>query len=75
MNFLMDRDAAHWAGDIAALKAQVGACDTTAPIAPSGMLSGDFTWTCATGRVRGTLLLAPTLTPTIQSLSLTRATP
>jgi CubicO group peptidase (beta-lactamase class C family) len=75
MNFLMDRDAAHWASDIAALKAQVGACDTSAPIAPSGLLSGDFTWTCATGRVRGELLLAPTPTPMIQSLSLTRATP
>ena len=75
MNFLMDRDADHWARDIAALKAQVGACDTTAPVRPTGALSGEFTWTCATGRVHGELLLAPTSTPQIQSLSLTRATP
>ena len=32
MNFLMDRDAEHWARDLAALKAQVGTCDTNAPI-------------------------------------------
>lgn len=75
MNFLMDRDAEHWARDIAALKAQVGACDTSAPIVPSGMQSGDFTWTCSTGRVRGSVLLAPTMTPRIQALSLSRANP
>jgi len=75
MNFLMDRDAEHWARDIAALKAQVGACDTSAPVSPTGLLSGDFTWTCATGRVRGSVLLAPTPEPRIQALSLTRATP
>ena len=75
MNFLMDRDAEHWARDIAGLKAQVGTCDTSAPIAPTGLLSGAFTWTCATGRVRGSVLLAPTPEPRIQSLSLMRATP
>jgi len=75
MNFLMDRDAEHWARDIAGLKAQVGTCDTSAPIAPTGLLSGAFTWTCATGRVLGSVLLAPTPTPQIQSLSLRRATP
>jgi len=75
MNFLMDRDAQHWAGDLTALKAQVGACDTAAAIAPSGALSGAFTWPCAHGRVQGELLLAPTPSPRIQSLGLTRATP
>ena len=60
MNFLMDRDADHWARDLAALKADVGACDTTAPIAATGALSGEFTWTCARGRVQGSVLLAPT---------------
>jgi len=74
MNFLMDR-AEHWARDIAGLSAQVGTCDTSAPIAPTGLLSGHFTWTCATGRVVGSVLLAPTPAPRIQSLSLTRATP
>jgi hypothetical protein len=73
MNFLMDRDADHRARDFAALKAQVGACDTSAPIAATGAMSGDFTWTCERGRVRGAILLAPTATPRIQSLTLTRA--
>ncbi|MGD9906690.1 MAG: serine hydrolase domain-containing protein [Vicinamibacterales bacterium] len=75
MNFLMDRDAAHWARDLAALKAAVGACDTAAPIVATGALSGRFTWTCATGRVRGSVLLAPTPTPQIQALELARAQP
>jgi len=75
MNFLMDRDAEHWARDLAGLKAQVGTCDTTSPIAPTGALSGDFTWRCETGRVRGQVLLAPILTPRIQSLAFTRLTP
>lgn len=75
MNVLLDRDAEHWGRDLAALKAQVGACDTSAPIAASGALAGEFTWTCATGRVLGSVLLAPTHEPRIQSLSLVRATP
>jgi D-alanyl-D-alanine-carboxypeptidase/D-alanyl-D-alanine-endopeptidase len=75
MNFLMDRDAAHRARDFAELKAQVGTCDTSAPLAPAGALSADFTWRCERGRVNGELLLAPTPTPRIQSLTLTRATP
>ena len=75
MNFLMDRDAAHWAKDLTDLKAQVGTCDTAAPIAPTGALAGNFTWQCERGRVRGSVLLAPTSTPRIQSLTLTRAAP
>jgi len=71
----MDRDADHWARDIAGLKAQVGTCDTSAAIAPSGALSGEFTWMCTTGRVHGELLLAPTPDVRIQSLSFSRATP
>ncbi len=61
--------------EIAALKAQVGRCETSAPIAPSGALAGDFTWRCEHGRVRGSVLLAPTPAPRIQALTLTRATP
>ena len=75
MNFLMDHDAEHRARDFAALKADVGACDTGAPIVPAGALEGEFTWSCEHGRVKGQLLLAPTPTPRIQSLTLTRATP
>src|SRR3954469_22355921 len=75
MNFLMDRDAEHWAREMAALKADVGACEATAPIQPTGALSGEFTWRCERGRVRGQLLLAPTRAPRIQSLTLTRVSP
>jgi D-alanyl-D-alanine-carboxypeptidase/D-alanyl-D-alanine-endopeptidase len=75
MNFLMDRDADHWARDITALKAAVGRCDTASPIVPSTALAGSFTWTCEHGRVSGRILLAPTQAPRIQALSLTRATP
>jgi CubicO group peptidase (beta-lactamase class C family) len=75
MNFLMDRDAEHRARDFAGLKAEVGTCDTAAPIVPIGALAGDFTWNCEHGRVKGQILLAPTPTPHIQSLSFTRATP
>jgi hypothetical protein len=75
MNFLIDRDADHRARDFAALKADVGACDTTAPILPTGALAGEFIWKCERGRVRGQLLLAPTPTAQIQSLTFTRLTP
>jgi D-alanyl-D-alanine-carboxypeptidase/D-alanyl-D-alanine-endopeptidase len=75
MNMPLDRDAVHWARDFAALKASVGTCDTSGPIVPTGALSGRFTWTCERGRVNGSLLLAPTRTPQIQALDLSRATP
>ena len=75
MNFLMDRDAEHWARDLSGLKAEVGTCDTSSNIVPSGALSGDFTWHCEQGRAKGELLLAPTRTPRIQALDLSRATP
>jgi hypothetical protein len=35
---------------------------------PTGMLTGDFTWHCSHGRVKGSLELAPTLPPRIQEL-------
>ena len=75
MNMPMDRDAEHWARELAALKAGVGSCDTAAPITPAAALSGRFTWTCERGRVNGWLLLAPTRDPRIQALDLSRATP
>jgi CubicO group peptidase (beta-lactamase class C family) len=72
MNLLMDRDADHWARALAELKAEVGTCDTTSPITATGELSGDFTWRCERGRVKGSVLLAPTRPPGIQRLSLVR---
>ena len=75
MNFLLDRDAEHWASEIAKLKSQVGECDTTAPISATGAHTGDFTWRCERGRLDGSLMLAPTRPPTIQALDLSTIRP
>ena len=75
MNFLMDRDTAGWARDLANLKKQVGACDTTAPLFATSALSGEFIWRCAHGRVTGSVLLAPTRPPRIQQIVLERKAP
>ncbi len=72
MNMLMDRDAPGWARDIAALKAEVGECETSAPITPGGAHTGTFSWTCAQGKLNGSLLLAPTTPPRIQALRLSK---
>ena len=74
-NFLLDRSAGGWARELAKLRAQVGECETSAPMVATGSLSGDFTWRCEHGRVKGSLLLAPTRPPGIQSLTLARAAP
>jgi D-alanyl-D-alanine-carboxypeptidase/D-alanyl-D-alanine-endopeptidase len=70
MNMLMDRDAAGWKRDLAELKGKVGDCDTTTPITASSAMEGQFTWRCATGRVAGSILLAPTVPTRIQTLKL-----
>ena len=75
MNFLLDRDAAGRARDLANLRKQVGDCDTSAPITPTSALSGDFLWRCTSGRVTGSVLLSPTRPPRIQSLELERKAP
>ena len=75
MNVLLDRSAEGWRLDLARVREQVGACATTAPVAPTGALSGEFTWRCAHGRVKGSLLLAPTMPPAIQRLRIESAAP
>jgi serine-type D-Ala-D-Ala carboxypeptidase/endopeptidase len=75
MNFLLDRDAAGWSRDLARLKADVGDCDTASAVEPTGALSGDFTWRCDRGRVKGSLSLAPTRPPRIQEWVLEPMTP
>ncbi|MEC3948537.1 serine hydrolase domain-containing protein [Sphingobium sp. HWE2-09] len=70
MNFLMDSDLDSWRRKLAAVKAEVGACRTDAPVKVSGGLSGSFIWSCERGRVAGTILLAPTLDAQIQELKL-----
>ena len=75
MNFLLDRSAEGWARHLASLKSEVGSCETGDAMVATGALSGDFLWRCDHGRLRGSLLLAPTNPPGIQALSLVRATP
>jgi CubicO group peptidase (beta-lactamase class C family) len=75
MNVLLDRSEKNWARELSKLKAQVGDCDTSAPITAMGALTGEFTWRCAHGRVKGGLELAPTRQPRIQELELKAVTP
>jgi D-alanyl-D-alanine-carboxypeptidase/D-alanyl-D-alanine-endopeptidase len=75
MNFLLDRDTAGWARDLANLKKQVGDCDIAAPVSAKSALSGEFTWRCAHGRLTGSVTLAPTRPPRIQEIDLNRKTP
>lgn len=70
MNFLLDRDVAAWSRRLADLKAQVGECNTSAPVTSTGALTGSFTWRCTRGRLEGSLSLAPTNPPRIQELIL-----
>ncbi len=67
-NFLMDRSADNWAAEFVRLNRAVGACRTESPITATGALAGTFAWTCERGALNGTLLLAPTSPPTIQSV-------
>ncbi len=75
MNVLLDRDAAGWRRDLAALKTALGACDTASPMSANAPLTGEFTWRCARGRLTGKLLLTPTTPPRIQSLELEQKAP
>ena len=70
MNFLLDRDAEGWSRDLAKLKAEVGDCETAAPIRATGAQSGEFTWRCAHGRIKGSLALSPTRPALIQEWQL-----
>ncbi len=75
MNFLMDRDVPHWKAELAKLKAEAGDCSVAEPITASTAMAGRFTWVCAHGRVEGSLLLAPTGSPTLQELRLAVVAP
>jgi serine-type D-Ala-D-Ala carboxypeptidase/endopeptidase len=75
MNFLLDRDADGWSRDLARLKSQVGDCDSSAPLTATGALAGEFTWRCARGRLKGSVLLTPTRPPRIQQFKLAPIAP
>ena len=73
MNFLMDRSAALWAKDLAALKDQLGACPTAEPPVARGALGAVFRLNCEHGKLDGQILLAPTRPLTVQALRLRSA--
>ncbi|CAN5231422.1 hypothetical protein BH10PSE13_BH10PSE13_19530 [soil metagenome] len=75
MNFLLDRDVPHWKTELARLKAEVGACDTAAPVEAGTAMTGSFVWTCERGRLKGAVLLAPTPEPGLQALRFEVAKP
>jgi CubicO group peptidase (beta-lactamase class C family) len=75
LNFLMDRDEAHWATVMAGLKAQVGTCPASEPVSASTAMQATFTWTCEHGRIEGSLLLAPEASMQLQSLAFSVAPP
>lgn len=69
-NFLMDRSAAGWSRDLAAIRDRVGACERDMPVHPRSGMSASFRWLCERGIVDGEILLAPTRPATIQKLQL-----
>lgn len=73
MNFLMDRDAAHWAAELAPLKERLGACQAAAPIATDTTMSATVSYPCERGTLRAQMLLAPTRPATLQALRLSAA--
>jgi CubicO group peptidase (beta-lactamase class C family) len=74
MNFLLDRDAAHWKAEIAPLKEKLGACRAAEPIVTDTTMSANLVFPCERGKLQAYVLLAPTTPATIQALRL-RAAP
>jgi D-alanyl-D-alanine-carboxypeptidase/D-alanyl-D-alanine-endopeptidase len=59
-NVALDRDLARRARELAQIKDLTGDCAMAEPIAPVSAMEGKFEWRCATGRVTGRVLRAPT---------------
>jgi CubicO group peptidase (beta-lactamase class C family) len=70
VNFLLDRSADNWAREFAGLKDAVGTCSKREPVSSTGLRTGTFIWQCEKGSIRGTIELAPTRPPVIQTLKL-----
>jgi CubicO group peptidase (beta-lactamase class C family) len=68
MNFLLDRDAAHWQAKLARMRAEAGACAADEAVAPVTAMEGSFVWHCQHARIEGHVLLAPTPEVALQAL-------
>ena len=68
-NFFLDRSEDRWNSQLEAIRSEAGEC-THSDLQPSGRLSGDFEWSCETGRVTGYLVQSPLNPADIQMLHL-----
>jgi len=68
MNFLLDHDLAHRKTELAEVRTEVGLCPATEPVVAESALAATFIWTCERGRLKGSLLLAPTQKLELQAL-------
>jgi CubicO group peptidase (beta-lactamase class C family) len=75
VNMLMDRPADAWDAELASLKREAGACETGTPVVATSAMAARFQWRCATGRIAGSFLLAPTGRVEIQELFFRRVGP
>lgn len=68
MNFLLDRDAAHWKNELATLRERLGVCKAAEPFVTDTATMATVFYPCERGRLRAQVLLAPTRPMSIQSL-------
>jgi len=68
MNMLLDRDAAHWNAQLRELKQKLGNCEAANPMRVRNGMTGNLTFPCERGTLLVTIVLAPTMRPTVQQL-------
>ena len=68
MNLLLDRDAGLRNAEIAGLKEKTGACAAAPPYSADTAMGGTFELACERGKLKVTLLLAPTVPASLQRL-------
>lgn len=71
-NVALDKDIADRKAEIAALKVEVGSCDTEAPIIATSAMEGTFEWHCERGSIAGRVQRAPTSAMQLQVVSFRR---
>lgn len=68
MNFLLDRDAAHWKATLDPIKGRLGTCHAAEPVVTDTATTANVVFPCERGRLQVRIILAPTSPATIQSL-------
>lgn len=72
VNVALDRDIADRRDQLAALKSEVGSCDTSEAIRPISAMEGTFEWACERGAVSGRVQRAPVTRMELQVLDFRR---